>query len=207
MIAFSEFERDALAEVFNIGIGHAAATLSRMVGEKIVLAVPTLQLLERSAAFRVLQPQAGARICAVRQHFSGEIAADALLIFPESNGLELVRVMVRQLGDAGLPLDTLGEMEQEAVSEIGNIVLNAVMSTIADLFGIAFGGSLPEFEIGDGDEIFRTDAVGAPEFMLMLHISFGIERVEVRGYLAFILDVPAIDNLKKNIKRVFPEVG
>jgi chemotaxis protein CheC len=203
MIEFSDFERDALSEVFNIGVGHAAATLSIMVGEQIQLAVPNVQLVARSEAFNTLSPSEGGQICAVRQHFRGEMAADALLIFSERNGLELVRAMLRQMGEQSFPLDVLGEMAQEAVSEIGNIVLNSVMSTIADLFGTSFTGSLPVVQIGSCDDIFKPKPDEAAQYILVLHISFGIESFEVRGYLAFILDVPAIDNLKKNITRVF----
>ncbi|WP_028534962.1 chemotaxis protein CheC [Paludibacterium yongneupense] len=204
MIAFNDFERDALSEVFNIGVGHAAATLSLMLGEPIQLAVPTVRLIARHAASAALAPMAGSRVCAVRQRFSGEITADALLIFPESNGLELVRAMVRQMDGDGLALSAFGEMEQEAVSEIGNIVLNAVMSTLCDMLGASFFGSLPELQIGSCDAIFGTGGDGAGQCMLMLHISFGIERVEVRGFLAFILDLPALDILKKSVARLVP---
>ena len=53
----------------------------------------------------------------------------ALLIFPEKNSLELVRAVA---GDH-LSFEDILELEQEALAEIGNVILNGCMATIANL--------------------------------------------------------------------------
>ena len=56
----------------------------------------------------------------MRQAFRGEFSGWALLIFPESNSLELVRAVA----GSGLPFEDILELEHEALAEIGNIILN-----------------------------------------------------------------------------------
>jgi hypothetical protein len=64
---------------------------------------------------------------AVRQDFSGVFSGRALLIFPEASSLELVRVVVgRQLA-----LEDIVDLEDEALAETGNIILNSWVATIA----------------------------------------------------------------------------
>ena len=72
-------------------------------------------------------------LVAVRQAFSGDISGRALLIFPEKNSLELVRAVAGE----GLSLEDILELEHEALAEIGNMILNACMATMANLLHAA----------------------------------------------------------------------
>ena len=65
----------------------------------------------------------------MHQVFEGDITGRALLIFPETKSLELVRAITG--GD--LPLEDIIELEQEALAETGNILLNSCLATIANM--------------------------------------------------------------------------
>ena len=39
----SEIERDAIAEIANMGVSRAAASLRQMVGEQVLLSVPAVR--------------------------------------------------------------------------------------------------------------------------------------------------------------------
>jgi CheY-specific phosphatase CheX len=45
----SELERDAIAELANVAMGRAAASLRKMVGSEIVLSVPKVEILDVQA--------------------------------------------------------------------------------------------------------------------------------------------------------------
>jgi len=125
----TELELDALTEVVNIGVSRAATSLRDMVGQQVFLSVPSVAITSPIRAVELLGQRESSLLVAIRQGFQGEFSGSALLIFPEKNSLELVRAVA---GDH-LPLEDILELEQEALAEIGNVILNGCMATIANL--------------------------------------------------------------------------
>lgn len=202
MKALKELEQDALTEIFNIGVGMAADVLSQMVGERVKLSVPVVELTNQQQAKNYYLEREQRQLCSIRQTFSGEVTTDAILMFPEENSLELVRLMVG--GD--LPLEQLTEMEQDAMAEIGNIILNAVISSISSTLGLTFEGSLPDVSVVTTENIFshRTGAIQVSDEqapVLALTIDFELSTRQVSGYLAFLLDIPSSEKLISRLDR------
>lgn len=202
MIELQELEQDALTEIFNIGVGIAADVLSQMVGEQVRLSVPVVELTTQLQAKNYYLVREKRHLCAIRQTYSGEVTTDAILMFPEENSLELVRLMVG--GD--LPLEQLTEMEQDAMAEIGNIILNAVISSLSSTLGLTFEGSLPDVSVVSTENIFSHRVGGtkgsdetAP--VLALTIDFELSARQVSGYLAFLLDIPSSEKLVSRLGR------
>jgi len=96
-IDLTDLEQDALKEMFNIGVGHAADSLSQMVNEEVRLSVPSLQILSRLEAEDHFRSAPISNFCGVVQRFEGEFNAHAILMFPGVNSLELVRLMVGEM--------------------------------------------------------------------------------------------------------------
>lgn len=182
----NELAMDALTEMFNLGVGQAAHAFSQIAGDAVLLTVPRVLLLPRAQARQRLGMDGEDAVSAVRQQYTGAISAEAVLMFPAERGLELVRMMV----GSDLPLDQLAEMEQEALAEIGNILLNSVMASLADSFQIQLDGSLPTVELSQVGDVLNLDH--HPEVLvLLIDIQFEVAAREVKGMLAFLLDVPS----------------
>jgi chemotaxis protein CheC len=116
-------------------------------------------------------------------------------MFPVQQSLQLVQLMVG--GD--IPLEQLGELEQEALAEIGNILLNSVVSGIADVLSIRFEGSLPQVEIGHVAEVLAGQGQ-LDDTVLSLQIDFAIDALEIHGYLVFLLDVDSVASLNATVR-------
>ena len=203
MINLTELENDALVEIFNIGVGHAAAAMSEIVNEEVTMSVPSITFLNRADAAALLgSKKDGERICGVSQHYDGAFATEAILMFPEDKSLEIVRLMV---GDA-MPLQELTEMEQEAMSEIGNIILNSCVGTLANLFDSELHGSLPVYHVGTSAEILSVCNEQGNDVVLMLHIDFVLSKHQIHGYVAFVLDLSALHDLKDQVSRYLAKV-
>ncbi|MRW89489.1 chemotaxis protein CheC [Duganella sp. FT80W] len=197
MFNLTELENDALVEIFNIGVGQAAASMSAIVHEAVRMSVPSISFIPRTEAARLLGKNDGLpeRICGVSQHFHGAFGTQAILMFPEDKSLEIVRLMV---GEA-IPLKELTEMEQEAMCEIGNIMLNSCVGTLANTFQRELQGSLPQYHVGTSDEILSATGSEAGNVVLMLHIDFVLEKHQIHGYVAFVLDISALHDLQEQI--------
>ncbi len=190
----NDLELDALGELFNLGVGQAADALSQLAGEAVLLSIPQVQLLPKAEVVRQLSLEGDRRVSAVRQGFHGEIVTDAVLMFPAEQSLQLVQIMVGET----VPLEQLGEMEQEALAEIGNILLNSVVASVGDALGIEFDGSLPEVELGIlSDVLLANEAVTEP--LLSLKVRFEIASRSIVGHLAFLLDIQSSGRLESKV--------
>ena len=206
MIKLTELQRDALAEIFNIGVGRAASSLSLVVGEEVVMSAPTITLCRPEEAESVLIGAEFRQFSMVSQEFSGSFDSRAMPVFPESNALEIVRLMA---GAANLSLEELSEFEQEAMSEVGNIILNACMSALADMFRVELEGSLPMHRFGDSKSIiFQGAAVDDDEsVVLLLQVDMYISQRRVHGHILFLLNVRSLSNLLGLLDRYLKEQG
>ena len=187
-----ELELDALAELVNIGVSRAAASLRTMVGEEVLLSVPSVSVVTRAQAAEIIGERDD-KLVAVHQAFDGDIAGRALLIFPETNSLELVRAVT----GGELPLEDIIELEQEALAETGNIILNGCLATMANLLQRSLRMSLPEIVRGSGSDLFELAGVSEQEdVVLFLYIDFAVKQRDIRGYIAMLMDLPALTALK-----------
>ncbi|MDO7841787.1 chemotaxis protein CheX [Sphingomonas immobilis] len=193
-VALGELERDALTEIVNIGVSRAASSLRKMIGDHVTLSVPSIDVVSQSRAARLISEREAADLVAVRQDFSGPFSGRALLIFPEANSLELVRAVT---GDS-LTAQEVVEMEHEALTETGNIILNSCLATMANMLKRSLTMTIPEVLRGNGATLF---GVGANEtadgLVLFLYIDFAVRKRDIRGYIAMIMDIPSLEVLKE----------
>lgn len=194
-IVLSEIERDAIAETFNIGMGLAASALSEMVGSEVALSVPDVQLVDRAAAAQLSGRGQSQPIAGVREDFVGPMSGHALLLFPEHRSLELVRVLLKQKVD----LDYLTEMEQDALVEVGNIILNSCLGSIANMIDGELSTEVPKAVQGKWSDLVQGESSGGDDFIMQLRMDFSVENIDVSGYIAFLMDIDSIDNFRRGL--------
>lgn len=190
MLALSELQHDALGEIFNIGVGRAAASLSQIVSDEVLLSAPDISLVRIDQATALLRSSELRQFSSVSQSFSGPFTAQALLVFPEANALEIVRLMV----GPHMTIEELSEFEQEAMCEIGNIILNACMSSLADMFHVRFNSTLPVHRFGDAENLPLLEG-DADRMVLLLQVDMVISRQRIRGHILFLLSVASMSSL------------
>ena len=189
----TELELDALTEMVNIGVNRAAASLREMVGEQVLLSVPKVALVSRELAIATLGENEVTHLVGIHQVFEGEITGRALLIFPDTKSLELVRAVT----GGELPLEEIIELEQEALAEIGNIILNGCLATIANMLQRNLKMSLPEILRGEPSIFFNLKPPpDAGEVVMFLYINFAIRQRDIRGYIAMLMDIPSLATLQ-----------
>lgn len=195
-IALDELERDALTELVNIGVSRAAASLRKMVNKQVILSVPSVEIVTRKSAASLIGQRESESLIAVQQQFEGPFSGRALLIFPESNGLSLVRAIVGdEMGEADLI-----DMEEEALAETGNVILNGCLGSMANMLQHTLKMSLPDVRRGDSTLLFEVlGAANEDSFVLFLYINFSVRERNIRGYIAMIMDLPSLEKLKQLI--------
>ncbi len=142
---------DALREVANIGAGHAATALSQMIGGTIMISVPTINV----SRLEEVPPQISAPeepVAAVLMHMLGDLTGRTLLVFPKPTAARLASLMLRRPGSS----EELGEMEQSAIKEAGNILSSAYMNALSDFMGMMLLPSPPSLAIDMSTAVLTT---------------------------------------------------
>lgn len=205
MIHLDDDTRDALAEAFNLALGEAAASFAEIVQEEIQMTVPVVQLLPRTELVQHLQglPREGAssKLCSIAQRFDrqqGGLSTEAILLFPEHGSLEIVR---RMLGDSSPAAEQISELEQDALAEVGNIIINSCMNSLAHIFDAEMIGTLPGVRSAEPQDLF-ADHPGN-EMVLMARIGMNMLTQQISGYVLFLMELSALETSIERIRSFF----
>lgn len=198
MIELNELQQDMLTELFNLGMGNAASALSEMVSEEVLLSIPEISFMQKAELSKILEADSGGHISGVSQQFHGMILGEALLTFPTQQSLELVKLLLQD----SVPLENLTEFEEEALTEVGNIILNAGLSSLADIFEEEITSDLPIFSSGSCSEVIENSgqSIKTQETVLYLQVDFSIEKQNIKGYVVYLFDVESMERLSKLIE-------
>lgn len=190
--SLDELERDALTELVNLGVSHAAVQLRAMVDEEVILSVPATAVVAPDQAAEMIGGARVGELVAVEQGFDGAISGRALLIFPENRSLELVRAVVRD----NLEASDIVNLAQEALCETGNVVLQACLGTMANMLQRTLVLTVPHLVRARAHELFPRTTAGV---VLFIYINFSLRGRRIRGYIAMLLDLPSLAALKELI--------
>lgn len=194
LLEISEYQYDVLRELINIGIGNAAGVLNQMVNSHVTLTVPETMLL--SPAELLCQPSTcnWGRGVAIHIEFGGAFQGVASLVFSLPSASNLVSLLVGE-EDFGLDMDSL---RVGTLQEVGNIVLNGVMGTIANMLAEHIDYMPPDyFE----DEIARVlpTAGQSDGIIVFIRVNFLIEAHLVEGEVFIFFNTATLEELFRKI--------
>ncbi len=204
MSDLSELHVDALTEIFSIGAGRAALSLSEIVGDEVHISVPSLVVVNSEKIDSTTLALNGGRFGAVTQHFCGPFNAEAVLLFTEDQALKIVGDMM----GSQMSIEEIAEFEHEAMCELGNIILNACLSAMADILHFTLESSLPNYRIASTDEILcRLKENADQPYVMVLHIDLSIENRHTAGNLVFLLSSSSLSNLVVHINQFLGSIS
>ncbi|WP_141593843.1 chemotaxis protein CheC [Myxococcus sp. AB056] len=151
----SDAQLDALREVANIGCGHAANALSRLMGgRKVDLSIPRVLLTGPSDAAELLG--GAAPVVSGWLGIQGGLRGALLLVLPQQDGAALEALLLE-----GQPV--IHQAERDSVmAETANIVASACLSAMGRLTGWKLVPTVPTVRRGRARDVV-SDAVGQVE--------------------------------------------
>ena len=192
MNAPTDLQLDALREVANVGVGHAANALSALVGGKTVqIDVPRVRLLPTSDLPDAIGG-ADAQVIASGLRMEGGLTGKILLVLPEADALRLVSLLLKREVEGELPPDA-----QDAMNEVANIVASACLSAIGQLTNLKLLPSVPTL-IQDtaGNVVDEVVNGGAGTRLMMLEARFNMRHSpSIEGQLLVLPDASSLKEL------------
>ncbi len=195
MDSLTELETDALKEIFNIGIGRSAAALNKMVSQTVELSIPEVRLLRNEEINANLMANNSGKVSVITQDFRGDFSGQALLMSTQSGGLTLVR---RLLGDE-VPLESLSDLEEDALVEISNIILNACFGTVINSLKADIEIDMPKFNQGTVEEVYPH--VSKKDWSLYIEVKFILRSDQIEGYISFLMDIQSLKVFGDSVRR------
>ena len=170
----SALQLDALKEVSNIGAGNAATALSMMIGKKVDMTVPSVNIIRLDD---IVQENGEVEVAGTVVRVLGDIAGNILLVFEKQTAENVIEKLV------GSKQSPESEMGSSVLCEIANIISASYMNAIAQLTNLAIAPSVPATSY---------DMLGA-----ILTTTF----IESNQYDEYILDIETVflDDTEENI--------
>ena len=202
LYTLTDLQRETLIELLNISVGKAADVLSQMARCEIELSVPRLLMITYREACRLAsgESQGEGDLVSINMELQGSFSGQAMLLFSEQSSLALVKTIL----PGEVPLEVLHEMEEEALTEVGNVVLGASLSAFADLLGERIISSVPFCLRGDQEQAARDQ--GEAEVMFLL-VNFSHQQGLQSGYVTLLFDVESVSTIIEAVDRYLRQLG
>jgi len=197
-MVLTEKQSDAIAELINIAFARTASSLSEMSGYRVLLDPPTIDIQPIRDLPHVLGNLINEEVATVHQIFSGPVSGDALLVLNYEGAVQLTDLLCAQQSRSG-QLDTSA---REALTEVGNILLNACLGMFGNMLHVHVSFSVPRLHLESLENLLGSITIGSEElrYAVVVSTAFHIKDSAVSGYLVLVLGVSSLDRLIRAIE-------
>ncbi len=190
---FADFQADVLKEIGNIGAGHAATALSKMIDKQVDMRVPKARLLP----FDEIALSLGGEevvVTAIFLRVIGDAPGNMFFIFSRSSSKKLLRDMIGlEVADEGY-----SELERSALSEIGNILAGSYLSSLSDFIKLNMQPTVPSLAIDMAGAVLSYGMIEygyMGDQALLIDTTFMEGREKVEGHFFFIPDPDSVERI------------
>jgi len=196
---FTDEEIDILQEIMNIAFGSAAADLAEAIDLFVVLSVPVVRVLQAEELPEYIsnEIQGYDKVSLVEQDFLAKFKGVALLIFPSGIGKSLIAMLESDV-DSTFESDPLDALERETLMEVGNILVGACVSKVAELLEDVVIYSPPRVIVENLPyKAISQDMFEPGNLAIILHTVFHFNAQDVSGFLFLVCSHESINWLRK----------
>jgi chemotaxis protein CheC len=187
----TSYQIDALTELINIGVGRAAGMLNQILEAHVHLQVPSLKIFPHSQIEHVLHNVATTPLSIVTLVFKGSFSGTALLAFPPESASNLVNIVADEESESS----DLDAIRVEALSEIGNIVLNGVMGSVSNVLKKRLMYSIPMYVEDTIEHLLHEDGMEADSTIILAKTELTIKKLQIRGDFILLFRVDLFNTL------------
>ena len=177
----SNMQLDALREIGNIGAGNAATALSQLLGSKIDMTVPNVNIVSFDEIFSRIGGEEV--VLGVIVRVLGDTPGNILFIFTRETGMDLIKQLTHK------EEEEISEMGASVLCEIGNIISGSYMNAISKFTNLLIMPSVPAVTFDMLGAILSTTFIESEQFdecVLDIETAFLQNDTEIQGYFYYI---------------------
>ncbi|MBQ9633070.1 MAG: chemotaxis protein CheC [Lachnospiraceae bacterium] len=189
---------DVLTEIGNIGAGNATSAVANMLGLKVDMSVPHVELLEVERIGSLLGKEEDI-IVGIMLGVENDIDGSMMFLMDLASAHRLVgRMMMMDVVDEEkLKSVEFDEMEMSAIQEIGNIIAGSYLNALSSLTNLTLTPTVPYLAIDMAASILSVPAIQfgmVGDKALLIRTEIGGIDMDINGF--YIL-MPENDSYEK----------
>ena len=192
-------DKDALTELFNIGLHRAASALSELTGQRILVDLPRLWVCPIEETYERLVEFLEGDLATVHQIFKGTVTGDAVLVLDYDSATRLSALMTGGGVAIGGRLD---QSAREVLAEVGNVILSSCLSSFGDMLHVSVSFSVPRMHVESLEGLLRSIQVDSEEmsYTLLAATRFRLTEGEVGGYLMIAIGMSSLSLISRALE-------
>ncbi|MDR3563780.1 MAG: chemotaxis protein CheC [Negativicutes bacterium] len=197
-LKLSPMQLDALKEIGNVGAGNAATALSQIINRKIDMSVPQVSILPLGDVPDVVGgPEV--MVAGVYLRVFGPAPGSILFLLPRDSAFYLVDTL---MGRNEKTTNTLDDMDESALLEIGNILAGAYLNALSYFTKFTLLPSIPALAMDMAGAILSIILIQLGQMgdhALVIETEFTTENEGVKGHFFLIPDPGSLGTILQAI--------
>ncbi|MBE0446790.1 MAG: chemotaxis protein CheC [Actinobacteria bacterium] len=193
-VNFGEFALDALRETGNIGAGHAATSLSRLMDRKILILVPHVKIIPPIKLPTEIIHEPEELIAGVYVRITGDIDGSTLFLMSEGSAKRMVSVLLGKSESTAC----LSDEGQHLLTRIGDIMISSYLDALSEFTGLKAAASEPSFSFDMGGALVEAVALELDleaGFGILIQTRFIDNEDEIEGHIVFLPNPNALQTV------------
>lgn len=175
-----------LNEIMDLAAARAASALQEIINNPVNLSFSQVQLIKQSEESSVLGDLIEAPGTVVKINYGGGLKGTGFLILSDGQDDKLVESLIEQDSTLGQS----GETPEVIFNEIGNVLLNIYVGTIANQVDAHVDYNVPHLFIHRDKKEWAAELMSSripPQQLLLLKSSLGIGKMEISAHIIIIM--------------------
>jgi len=168
--------------------------LNTMLSSHITLSVPSIESVSAEELSARFSRGGDERLAAIEMRCTGGLQASIELIFTVEDAGKLADCIGGGQRPGGMDRETL---RSGALSEVGNIVINAIFGTISNALEIDLAFTVPSYLEGGASALMDEISLGSLGVILLVRTRFEIENLSIDGDIALFLSLRSFESLAR----------
>lgn len=177
------YHLDILKEVGNIGAGHAATALSKLLNKTIDMKVPHVRIVSFDQITELVGGSDNV-VAAIYLRIEGEAPGNMFFMLPVDEATQLIQYLT---GDSSFDFDQppYPELGLSALQEVGNILAGSYLSAFSDFTKLNLQPSVPALSVD----------------MAIAILSYGLLELSQVGDYAIVIETEILEVVDENSRK------
>ncbi len=200
-IKLTTLERDALKEVENIGAGNTATAMSQLIGKKVDITVPKIEIVALNKIHKKVTSHQR-MVVALYTPVSGDLQGNVIsVLFSKPEALKVADLLQKRKGGKST---VLTDLDQDALKEFGDILAGSFLTALSCFLNLKLERSYQKLVYTFGESIIDLvllDIKRTMKHALLIHTQFKVPAIKVEGEFTMMIAMKSLSPLLAALKR------